>query len=862
MHRVLLIESSPTKRRALQSALADPRFQLVPSTGFEDALRLLAPVPGKRAEFDGVIAGWPEYSDPRADEFFTLMDSTALSSTPCLLMADSTEPSAVNWLMQRPSTALLLWSDYSECVEALDKLMATSRDRLIQPTDDYSDRHVRVLFVDDSPTVRVAFRRMLTKQGYVVETASNVAEGRERAHQSSFDIAIIDYFMPDGSGDQLVRELKSDPRTASMQIAMITGTYSDRVISDSLDAGASECVFKNEAKELFMARIASLSRTVLDRRSIDNERKRLEGILRSVGDGVYGVDRKGRVTFINPAARDMLGIASDQRVEGQLARDLFHYAFEDGTPMPAASCYMSQCYQQGSQVAGWQTVFWHEVGRPLPVECTVYPLEIDGRREGSVVAFRDVSARKLLEEELRWQATHDSLTKLLNRAFFETQLEQEVHRLRRSDQTSALLFIDVDRFKYINDTAGHAAGDQLLIEVSHRLRARLRASDTLARIGGDEYAIVLRNISTNLVATTADEFRRVMVSKPFMYGGKAYRVSCTIGAAILDNRTQTVSEAMANADIACHLAKNRGRNQIHVFSAETDQRAAMDVELGWSARLEQALGDDAFVLCFQPILPASQIDFDALPEQDGVIWARRGGREPGQLATYEVLIRMRDSDGDLIRPDAFLPTAERFNMTLDIDKWVIKHALRLLSEQIGIGQGIRLSINLSSQSIAAPGLGDYIREKLEEFGVPGDHLQFELSEARALDQLGAAQSLIEGLRPLGCGFALDDFGIGLGSFSHLKHLQLDYLKIDGELVRGVIHDSTDRAVLTAINDIAHRLGRKTVAEHVESRALMEVLRDCGTDCFQGHYIAHPQPSLRAMTGPAALADGGRFRAAG
>jgi len=836
MHRVLLIEASATKRRALTVQLMPGGFEIVPAASFEAALNLMLELKTSLT-FAAVVAGWPEFSDARAAAFLTLLDSAEHVSLPTLLLADSTVPTAVNWLMQRPNTALLLWSDYSECVDALKKLLSTRSDSLASPDLIAPERHLKVLFVDDSPTVRVAFRRLLMKQGYVVDTASNAQEGFERALAGSYDIAIVDYFMPEQNGDALVRKLKLNPKTQGLQVAVITGTYSDRVISDSLAAGATECVFKNEAKELFLARISSLARTVTDRQSVDNERKRLEGILRSVGDGVYGVDRHGRITFANPAARDMLGIPHDGEMEGLSAYQLFHHAFEDGTAMPKANCFLSNCYRDGSQLIAWQTCFWHEAGRPVPVEATVYPLEIDGRREGSVVAFRDVSARKLLEEELRWQATHDSLTKLLNRAYFETQLDQEIHRLRRSDQTSALLFVDVDRFKYINDTAGHAAGDQLLIEVSHRLRGRLRAADTLARIGGDEYAVILRNIPPAQLLQTADDFRRVLVSRPFTYGAKSYRVSCTIGVATLDRNTSSPSDAMANADIACHIAKNQGRNQTHLFSLQTDQRHAMDVELGWSARLETAINEDGFVLAFQPIMSARAFDLSHLPEHEGVLWSER---QPAGRERFEVLIRMRDQSGELIAPDVFLPTAERFNMMVEVDKWVIRRAFRAYGEQVLMGKQVEFSINLSGQSVAAPAMIAFISGALVEFKVDPAHIIFEINESKAVTHISAAQDLIRELRALGCRFALDDFGSGFCSFSHLKHLHVDYLKIDGAVSQGVLTDSVDRAVISAINDIAHQLGKQTVAEYVDSPAVLRALRECGCDHFQGYYICRPQ----------------------
>jgi len=631
--------------------------------------------------------------------------------------------------------------------------------------------------------------------------------------------------------------------------AVITGTYSDRVINESLAAGALECLFKSEARELFLARMGSLARAVQDRKSVDAERRRLQSILSSVGDGVYGADRRGIIQFVNPAALDMLGYAQASELVGEPAYERFHHSYEDGTAIPRNTCFLSQCYAQGDQVPGWQTVFWHRNKRALPVECTVYPMQVEGRREGSVVAFRDISARRALEEELRWQASHDALTKLHNRAWFETQLEQEITRLKHTDQASLLLFLDLDRFKYINDTAGHTAGDQLLIEIGRRLSARLRASDHIARMGGDEYAVILRNVGTADAAQIADEFRKALGALPFVYGGKSYRVGTSIGVARLDQHTASRSDAMAAADVALHLAKRNGRNQIHVFSPDTDQRARMDMELGWSARLESALKNDGFALCFQPILPLAQLDYERLPEQHGALWTRYL-RQHGQQQRmfYEILIRMRAADGSLVAPNAFLPAAERFSMVADIDRWVIRHAFQALREHNRNEAPIGLSINLAAQSLAHGNLGGFITDCLVEFDVDPRAVIFEITEAGALNHLDAVRHLIAELKPFGCRFALDDFGIGFSSFAHLKHLDVDFLKIDGSFIRDLLNDPVDLAVISAITNIAHSIGKIAVAEHVDRPEILRALHACGVDQAQGFYIGKPQPSLRAANG--------------
>lgn len=821
-------------------------FEVTDLPEYEKALPLLETLGSAHSGFRGIAIGWPEHRDAHADAIFARLRTHEYEHLAVLLLANVNDGAAVNWMMKRSQTGLLLWSDYSECGDALGKLI-NPPSQLLPDLDIGGQSHLRILFVDDSATVRVAFRRLLMKHGYLVETAENVEAGWNLASNAPFDLAIVDYFMPGEPGTVLIHRMKNDPRTRGILSAIITGTYSESVINESLAAGALECLFKSEARELFMARLSSLARAVSDRKSVDQERRRLRSILSSVGDGVYGVDNRGNIQFINPAALELLGYSEEKELIGQSAFDSFHHSYEDSTPVPRSADFLSQCYAKGSQIPGWQTVFWTTARRSIPVECTVYPMQMDGHREGSVVAFRDISARRMLEEELRWQAGHDALTKLHNRAWFETQLEQDIVRLKNTDNISLLLFLDLDRFKYINDTAGHTAGDQLLVEISRRLASRLRASDHIARMGGDEYAVILRNVNRVDTAPIADEFRKALSSLPFTYGGKSYRVGVSIGVAKLDQNTPSRSEAMAAADVALHLAKRNGRNQVHVFSADSDQRGRMDMELGWTARLETALKEHGFALCFQPIMPLAHIEYDRLPEQQGALWTRHFRKHvgQGQRMFYESLIRLRGPDGTLIEPGAFLPAAERFSLMGDIDRWVIRHSFQTLRDHHQGTAPAGLSINLSTQSLAHGGIARYITDCLVEFNVDPRAVIFEFTESAALNHIDSVRNLITELRPFGCRFALDDFGIGFSSFGHLKHLDVDFLKIDGSFIQDLLNDPVDRAVITSITNIARSIGKITIAEHVDRPEILRALHACGVDQAQGYYVGRPRSSLRA-----------------
>lgn len=788
--------------------------------------------------FDAVLLGWPYHTIPGANELYTMLEQKGYSSLPVITFTHEFETSIAARAVSRPNTVLLLWRDYQKTTDVLAVLLAGTNHGERKPRGSSSPvQPIRILFVDDSSTVRVKYRRLLTANGYHTETASSVGEGFEKALDSQFDIAIIDYFMPDATGDVLCRRLRGDARTTAITTALITATYHDKAIKKSLDAGAVECMFKNEGDDLFLTRLDAMSRYIRDHKSIKKERERLGGILRSVGDGVYGVDSDGYISFINPACRRILGYESEERLIGKSALELFHYADAEGNPINEERSFLQQTYADGEPIQARETLFWHKSGASIPVECTVYPLTIEDKREGSVVAFRDISERKLLEEELRWQASHDALTKLFNRRHFEEQLNQEAERLKRSNETSALLYVDLDRFKYINDTAGHAAGDQLLVEIAQKLTLRLRKTDLLARLGGDEFAIILRNACKDHVLQVADDYREMLDHYMFVYNGKQYKVNGTIGVALIDRDSESASEILANADIACHIAKGEGRNRIHLFISENDNKQVMDQDLGWSSRLHNALANDYLLLQFQPIIPMAHIPTSLITADEGPIYGQLLDVVPQDEEIHEVLLRLDDPVWGLVYPGAFLPTAERFNMMDKIDNWVINAALKRLSEMQSTGYLGTFTINLSGQTIANTELIKVIEELIIRLKIDSSKVIFEITETSAVSNLVSANELITRLKALGCRFALDDFGSGFSSFSHLKHLPVDFIKIDGLFVRGVATDPSDRAIVHSINDIAHSLGKKTIAEYVENSDILQFLYESDVDYVQGHFLS-------------------------
>jgi len=835
--RVLIIEESATLRYILGKTLQKQGYELTSANSFESAIEKLQ---ANTPQLNAIMVGWPNYEHfEQSKRLLVLLDREPYSEIPVVLLSNDAELELLNWMSTRKNTALVPWENYQEVVSSLQSMLDPDLQEPVieQRQIDRGARPTSVLFVDDSKSIRVYYQRLLERNNYSVVTASSVDEAYEVAREQVIDIAIVDYFMPEQNGYVLCQKLRDNPLTADIRTAVITGTYLDSVIRDCLQAGAIECMFKNEAEELFLARISGMRRFIEVQRSIEKQRENLAAILESVGEGVYGVDKDGRVTFMNPAALKVLGMHDVKPLLGVGAYDAFHFKQHD-----TGRDLLKEAYYSGKQLKGWETQFRHKSGKEIPVDCTLYALSVNGRQEGSVIAFRDISERRMMEEKLRWQATHDHLTGLYNRRYFETYIEKEISSVNRTGIMSALVYLDLDRFKYVNDTAGHEVGDKLLIDLSSELNKHLRRHDISARIGGDEFALILKNVDEEVAVSIADEIRVSLSNLRVHHEDKAYHVNASFGVAMMDIKDITAGDVMANADIACHISKRLGRNQTHMYEKGSDERNVMGSELGWSVRIRDALEKDMFQLHYQPIMKMKDVDLMNLPAQDGVLWQRHLD-ETDKVNSYEVLVRMIDENGVLNYPDSFIPTAERFNMMTDIDMWVLENALQEMVAAGPASKNIRLSINISGNTVNSDETLGKIKSLIEQYDISPSSLTFEVTETCAIANLEQANDFINELRKIGCRFSLDDFGSGFCSFSQLKNLPTDFVKIDGQFVRSMARGATDRAIVTAMNDVAHSLGRYTVAEYVESPEIVRLLKICGVDKIQGNYISVPLTGL-------------------
>ena len=440
-----------------------------------------------------------------------------------------------------------------------------------------------------------------------------------------------------------------------------------------------------------------------------------------------------------------------------------------------------------------------------------------------------VTADALFEEKERvsYHATHDSLTDLVNRREFEARLKIALQTAHKHEHEHALLYLDLDQFKVVNDTCGHVAGDALLKQLSVILKKQLRSGDTLARLGGDEFGVLLENCDIKHANFIAHSLLETVQEFHFEWQGNPFRIGVSIGLIPIIQSSASIEALLSNADAACYAAKDLGRNRVYEYHHDDQDIAQRSDEMQWITRINKALDENRFVLYCQPVIksPVPSHEVDPSP----VVEVEYG----------EILVRMIGDDGDHIPPGAFLPAAERYNMISHIDFWVIEAVFRYLHELDT--QAINLAINISGSTLSDNNLLPFVKRCLDQYKVVGEQLCFEITETAAVSDLKAANTFIRELKKFGCKFALDDFGRGLSSLVYLKNFEVDYLKIDGLFVKDINHDPIDFAMIRSINDISHLSGMVTIAEFVESEEIYDKLVSIDVDCMQGYWISKPYP---------------------
>jgi diguanylate cyclase (GGDEF)-like protein len=468
------------------------------------------------------------------------------------------------------------------------------------------------------------------------------------------------------------------------------------------------------------------------------------------------------------------------------------------------------------------------------VEISASAAPIRDRNEsilGAVMVFHDVGQTRMLARQLSYQAAHDALTGLYNRREFEQRLQQALESAQQSGAEHAICYLDLDQFKVVNDVCGHIAGDELLRQLAGVLLERIRETDVLARLGGDEFGMLLSHCSPDKARRVAEEILSAVRAFRFMHQEHSFEIGVSIGLVPVNQASRNVTEVLSAADVACYAAKDGGRNRIHVYEPGDREMQQRRGELSWVSQISRALEEDRMRLYFQPIVP---LENAASPLH------------------YEMLVRMIDEQGNTVPPMAFLPAAERYNLMPTLDRWVVSTMLNTFGPGRSGPANAMYVANLSGQSLSDDGFLAFVLDCLARSALPPCQVCFEITETAAIANLRGATRFIKVLRDHGCSFALDDFGSGLSSFGYLKNLPVDYLKIDGSFIKDMVNDEIDAAMVAAINEIGHVMGIRTIAEFVESEAVMERLRAIGVDYAQGYWVARPEPidALLRQTPPA------------
>ena len=516
------------------------------------------------------------------------------------------------------------------------------------------------------------------------------------------------------------------------------------------------------------------------------------------------------------------------------------YAVDELVGLPMASLHprveapmvkgnLKKCLENPDAVYRWELRKVRRDGNVLWVRETARMVRDTEGKPTVLLVCEDVTEAHRLSEQLSYQASHDSLTGLVNRRAFEQRLERVIQTAKNNRSNHAVCYLDLDQFKVINDTCGHVAGDDLLRQLGGILQSQVRRRDTLARLGGDEFGVLMKDCSLTQAMGVASALHKTIEDFRFFWQDKTFSIGVSMGLVPIDATSESITEVLSAADSACYAAKDAGRNRVHVYHVEDAELARRQGEMQWVARITRALEEERFHLYFQPIMPIE-------------------GRT-NQGEHYELLLRMEDESGEFALPGAFLPAAERYNLSGKLDRWVIRTAFHCLTRNPSQLKGLGLcAINLSGQSLGDDEFLRFVVREFDESGIDPKKICFEVTETAAIANLSGATRFIQTLQGKHCRFALDDFGSGLSSFAYLKNLPVHFLKIDGVFVKDIVDDPIDFAMVKSINEIGQVMGKQTIAECVESAAILERLREIGVDYAQGYYVGAPRP-ITELFGP-------------
>ncbi len=651
-------------------------------------------------------------------------------------------------------------------------------------------------------------------QPYRLEIAASLADGLARLRHGQLDAILLDLDLPDSKG--ATSFLRIQPKATTIPIVAMVGEREEDIGNDVLKRGALDFLRKDQVSGHLIDKVlryaTERTHTLL---ALKASEQRYRELFQNVAAGVFQTTPDGKFMAANPALVRMLGYDSEDEL---LALDVSRDIYMD----PEHRDNWVRTMADGGEVRNAELLLKRKDGsRIVVLENSRAVRDAEGRVLFYEGTLTDITAAHELSQQLSYDASHDPLTGLVNRREFELKLQRALEMSQATAATHAVCFLDLDGFKVINDSAGHVAGDELLRQLAQLLLHKVRANDVVARLGGDEFGVLLHGCAVSDAVQIAKTLLLAIQEHEFVWGASSFGVGVSIGMVAINNSFKRIAQVMNAADTACYAAKDSGRGQLYVYHDDTTLIARRHGEMEWVARAKRALSENRLYLDAQKIIPLAA-----------------GGAVPH----YELLVRMRDESGRAVPPGAFLPAVERHNLSVRYDRWVLDTALRwLVKHAATLPAGSRLFINLSRDTVVDSETTPYVRRAFAQTGVDPRRIGFEVAESIAIGNLSRVNLLIAELRRLGCAFGLDDFGSGVSSFAYLKALAADYLKIDGMFVGNISQDRVDYAMVRSIKDISHAMGKKVVAELVESEAVLAKLREIGVDYAQGFVVGHPQP---------------------
>lgn len=678
-----------------------------------------------------------------------------------------------------------------------------------------------VLIVDDSVQNLQLLANVL-EPAYEVQFASSGAQALDLFKGRLPDLIILDVMMDGMDGFELCGRIRRLPHFHETPIVFLTALDDEASESRGLALGAADFIYKPFNVKLIRLRLGNLLRRVAMTRELEDERELLRITLQSIGDGVIATDSEGHVALMNEVAEQLTGWLALE-AKGRPIDQIFtivHQHSRRAIQNPVERCLVEQ------RVVGLpnHTLLVARDGGEYLIEDSTAPIR--NRFDdivGAVIVFHDVTEqRRKIDEAFAFNSTHDALTGLINSMEFNRRLTRVLQLARNGeDAKHCLLLIDLDQFKLANDACGHEVGDRVLQNIAQMIEKCVRVGDTLARLGGDVFAVLLENCPARVGQVVASAICDRLDQYRFIHDQHRFRIGASIGLVEFDASWTSGPALLQAAETACLAAKEAGRNRVHVYldisEITTLERSGI---ANWATRLDDAMEHDHFILYAQRILP--------LQDKDG-------------LPSLEVLLRLRDEKGQLVPPGAFIPAAERYHIAARLDLWVLNKTLDLLAQSPHLDRYEKISINLSGQSVGDKQVHVKLIDTIRNGRVDPHKLCFEVTETSAIRNIEDAFSIIKQLNATGVQFSLDDFGSGNSSFGYLKALPVDYLKIDGQFVRNLPTDPVDVATVRCIADMANLLHKRTVAEFVETEAALSLIKSLGVDYGQGYLLHKPEP---------------------